>query len=78
MKLDREKYGLGQKVYEGSVMTPDGGEADAQRQRLSSLQSKLPADAAQTKDLVAMAGKLSASQLDALEYFVEQRFSMKK
>jgi hypothetical protein len=78
MKMDREKYGLGQKVYEGSAMTPGGGDVDAQRARLKAVQMKLPADAMKMKDLPAMAGKLSAAQLDALEYFVAQRFGMKK
>ena len=78
MKMDHEKYGLGQKVYDGSVMTPGGGEADAQRARLKAAQMKLPADAAKMKDLGALAGKLTTAQLEALEYFVEQRFAMKK
>jgi hypothetical protein len=78
MKMDREKYGLGQKVYEGSVMTPGAGNADAQTARLQAVQAKLPAHAAQAKDLVALAGKLSDAQLEALEYFVEQRFAMRK
>jgi hypothetical protein len=78
MKMDREKYGLGQKVYEGAVLTPGGGDAEAQRPRLKAAQMKLPADAMKTKDLPALAGKLSAAQLDALEYFVAQRFGMKK
>ncbi|MEY2877889.1 MAG: hypothetical protein RLZZ15_269 [Verrucomicrobiota bacterium] len=78
MKMDQEKYGLGQKVYEGSAMTPGGGNADAQRARLQSAQAMLPADAMKAKDLPALAGKLSAVQLEALEYFVAQRFGMKK
>ncbi|ACB73588.1 hypothetical protein [Opitutus terrae] len=78
MKLDRAKYGLGQKVYEGAAMTPGGGEADAQRPRLQAAQRKLPAEAMREKDLPALAGKLSDAQLEALEYFVEQRFPMKK
>lgn len=78
MKMDREKYGLGQKVYEGSVMTAGGGNADEQLPRLKAAQGKLPADAMKMKDLTALAGKLTAAQLDALEYFVAQRFGMKK
>lgn len=77
-KLDREQYGLGQKIYDGDVMTPGGGEVGPQKVRLLALQAKLPGDAAKTKNLVALAGKLSASQLAALEYFVAQRFAMKK
>ena len=78
MKLDRERYGLGQKVYDGDVMTPSGGGADAQMVRLKALQMKLPADAGAKKNLVALAGKLSEPQLAALEYFVAHRFTMKK
>lgn len=78
MKMDREKYGLGQKVYDGSAMTPGGGNADAQMARLKEAQRQLPADAAKMKDLPALAGKLSAAQLDALEHYVAQRFAMKK
>lgn len=78
MKMDREKYGLGQKVYDGSVMTPGAGNADAQMARLKAAQMKLPNSTGQNKDLAALAGKLSETQLDALEYFVEQRFGMKK
>ncbi len=77
-KMDREKYGLGQKVYDGTAMTPGGGDAAAQAARLKTVQMKRPADAMKMKDLPAMAGKLSAAQLDALEYFVAQRFGMKK
>ncbi len=77
-KMDREKYGLGQKVYDGGAMTPGGGNADAQRPRLKAAQMKLPADAAKTKNLSTLAGKLSAPQLEALEYFVEQRFGARK
>ena len=78
MKMDQEKYGLGQKVYEGSVMTAGGGNADAQMARLKAAQAMLPADAAKMKNLVTLAGKLTAAQLEALEYFVAQRFAMKK
>ena len=74
MKLDREKYTLGQKVYEGSAMTPGAGNAGAQRPRLKALQMKLPAGA---RNLEALAGELSDQQLEALEYFVAQRFAMK-
>ena len=78
MKMDREKYGLGQKVYEGSAMTPGGGNAEAQMARLKAAQMQLPADALKMKDLPSLAGKLSAAQLEALEYYVAQRFAMKK
>ena len=77
-KLDREKYGLGQKVYEGQGKLMGGGDASAQLDRLKMAQAKLPADAMKAKNLPALAGKLSAAELDALEYFVSQRFAMKQ
>lgn len=77
-KMDREKYGLGQKVYEGSATTPGAGNADAQMARLKALQAMLPSDAMRMKNLPSLAGQLSAAQLGALEYFVAQRFGAKK
>lgn len=78
MKMNREKYGLGQKVYDGQMKLRGGGDAGAQMERLKMAQAKLSADAMKMKDLPALAGKLSAAELDALEYFVGQRFAMKK
>ena len=78
MKMDREKYGLGQKVYEGQMKLMGGGDAGAQMTALKALQSMLPADAMKMKDLPALAGKLSAAELEALQYFVKERFAMKK
>jgi len=77
-KMNREKYGLGQKIYDGSVKPMGGGDASTQVDRLKMAQSKLPADAMKTKNLPALAGKLSAAELDALEYFVDRRFATKK
>jgi hypothetical protein len=78
MKLDREKYALGQKIYEGQTTLPMRNEmqASAQMDRLKMLQAKLPADAGMKTDLVALAGKLMPQQLEALEYYVEHRFGM--
>ncbi|MEO6246420.1 MAG: hypothetical protein ABIQ12_13380 [Opitutaceae bacterium] len=78
MKMDREKYGLGQKIYDGGAKLVGGGDANSQLARLKALQGMLPADAMKMKDLPALAGKLSAAEIDALEYFVKQRFAMKK
>lgn len=77
MKLDREKYGLGQKIYDGKIKLLAADHAVAQMDRLKALQARLPASAARKKNLAALAGKLSAEQLDALEYFVQRRFAEK-
>ncbi len=76
--VDRNKYALGKNVFEGSVMTPGGSSAETQLARLKAAQMQLPAEVAKTKDLPALAGKLSAAQLEGLEYYVAQRFAMKK
>ena len=78
MKLDNEKYGLGQKIYDGKADLMAHGNADAQMEKLKMIQAQLPKEAAMKKDLVAFAGKLSAAELDALDYFVSHRFAMKK
>lgn len=78
MKLDHEKYGLGQKIYDGKIDLMAHEEAEMQTGRLKALQSQLPSDAMAKKDLVALAGKLTPEQLAALEYYVSQRFAMKK
>lgn len=71
-QADRDKYDLGQKVYNGKT-APASGDAAAQRVRLQAMQTSLPEKVARKKDLTALAGKLTAEQLDALEYYVTQR-----
>lgn len=78
MKLDQEKYGLGQKIYEGRVELMAHGDAESQMGRLKMLQAHLPTETGMKKDLVGLAGKLTSPQLDALEYYVDHRFAMKK
>jgi hypothetical protein len=78
MKLDQEKYGLGQKIYDGKVDLMAHADAQMQMERLKMVQARVPADGGMRKDLVGLAGKLSPEQLDALEYYVNHRFAMKK
>ena len=77
MKLDPKIYGLGQKLYDGKIKPAAEGDPQVQLDRLKALQNQLPKSAAKKKDLVAFAGKLSAEQLQALEYFVQHRFPLK-
>ena len=72
-KVDRDKFDLGQKVFNQKA-APGQGDAAAQRSRLQAVQSQLPAKVAKKKDLTALAGKLSEQQLEALEYYVLQRY----
>ena len=76
-KVDRDKYDLGQKVFNERT-APVPGDAAAQRSRLQAIQAQLPAKVAKKKDLTALAGKLSEQQLEALEYYVSQRYGKTK
>lgn len=76
-QVDREKYNLGQRVFAGKVNS-EQGDATTQKVKLTALQSLLPAKVAKEKDLSTLAGKLSPAQLDALDYFLNQRYSKAK
>ncbi len=77
-KVNHKKYELGKKIFVGSAKLEGGGTAEYQLARLKIAQLQLPAKTAKTKDLPALAGKLSVAQLDALEYYVDQRYPKKK
>jgi len=76
-KVDRDKYDLGQKVYNGKT-APATADASAQRTRLAALQTQLPEKVAKKKDLTTLAGKLTEAQLDALEYYIKERYPPSK
>ena len=75
--FDREKFGLGQKIFAGGVELAGHEPAAAQGGRLRALQAKLPESVAEKKDLSLLAGRLLPDQLDALEYFINQRYPAK-
>jgi hypothetical protein len=75
-QVDRDKYDLGQKVFNGKT-APVQGDSATQRSQLESLQAQLPAKVAKKKNLPSLAGKLSPEQLDALEYYLENRYPNK-
>jgi len=71
---DRAKYSLGMRVFDGKVKFDAQADPGAQRDRLKALQARLPERVAKKKDLPSLAGKLTAEQLDALEYYVNHRY----
>jgi hypothetical protein len=75
-KVDRDKYDLGQKVFNGKA-APSHGDPATQRPKLEALQTQLPEKVRAKHDLPAKAGALSEQQLDALDYFVKQRYPTK-
>ena len=73
--MDRAKYSLGQRLFDGKVKPEAQADADAQRARLTTLQARLPERVGKKKELPTLAGKLTAEQLDALEYYVQERYA---
>jgi hypothetical protein len=71
---DTALYALGQKTFEGKMMSAGAGNAASQKSKLMALQSKVPADSG--TDLAKLAGKITDEQVKALEYFVTKRFGM--
>lgn len=79
VRLNTQKYELGKAVFNGkATMTPGAGNAEVQVEKLKTWQAALPVAAAKTVDLPALAGKLTAEQMDALQYFLEVRYNLKK
>ena len=68
------RYAIGQQVYGGTApKAANPGSMDSQKTRLAKIAAAVP-DMNKGKSISALAGKLSAEQLDALEYFVSVRF----
>lgn len=77
-EMDRAKYALGQKLLTGKVKP--GPEAqpevdtEAQRARLNVVQAQLPSRITRKTNVTLLAGRLTAEQLESLEYYVKRRY----
>ena len=77
-RIDSAKYELGKRIYTGKAQLGAGTVAAANADaRLRNLQSSLPEKEQKKTDLTKLSGKLNAEQLEALEYYVAQRFPNK-
>jgi hypothetical protein len=77
-RIDSAKYELGKRIYTGKVQLGTATAAAPNTEaRLRNLQSSLPEKEQKKTDLTKLAGKLNAEQLEALEYYVVQRFPNK-
>lgn len=74
-RLDSAKYELGKRVYNKKSTLGTVSGATGQEERLRAIEARLPEKEQKKANLTALAGKLSAEQLDALDYYVAQRFS---
>jgi hypothetical protein len=71
------RYELGKAIFAGKLELKDRGPQAGQLERLKGLQGRLPAAKRAAADLPALAGKLSADQMAALEYYLEIRYKIK-
>jgi len=79
LRVDRDKYDQGQKIFNGKTkLALTATKAEEQKERLASLQGLLPKRTAKKTDLPSLAGRLSEEQLQALEYYVHQRYGKEK
>jgi hypothetical protein len=78
-KMDSEKYELGKRIYTGKLKLGEtqAAAAAAQEGPLRELQGHLPEREQKKTNLSALAGKLSAEQIEALDYYIHQRFPHK-
>jgi hypothetical protein len=76
---DYGKYELGRNVSQGRIAlpSPEREFVQPQAQVLEALASQLPRSARARIDLAAMAGRLSAQQLDAVRYYLKVRYRVR-
>lgn len=79
VSVDTDKYHLGKKLFAGKVALGEASAAllDQQKPRLQELQKKLPENVQESVTLPAMAGKLNAQQMEALDYYISVRYKIK-
>ncbi|MHC4608659.1 MAG: hypothetical protein ACYTAF_17275 [Planctomycetota bacterium] len=77
---DYAKYELGKSISAGEVElgARSSGAAGVQLELLSELQSELPRSARSRLDLPALAGRLSGEQLDAVQYYLQIRYRIRR
>ena len=78
MAVDAAKYHLGKHIFTGKARLANGVPAAAAQQeaRLQELQAALPPKAQRSVNLPALAGRLSADRLEALEYYLAMRYKI--
>ena len=74
-KMDDARYALGKAVFTGKAKrTANPSAAKKQKTQLTRLASAIGKDGA---SLPALAGQLSAEQMDALDYYASKRFGIR-
>lgn len=77
--VDTSKYHLGKKIFTGKVSLRGASDAvlSEQRQRLQEIQDKLPANVQKAVNVLLLAGRLTAEQMQALVYYISVRYKVK-
>ena len=78
--IDMAAYHRGKQIFTGQARSDNGASplpASQQEECLSKLQALLPQHARGSANLSQLAGKLSADQLKALEYYLGVRYRIK-
>jgi hypothetical protein len=73
-RLDSARYELGKRVYNKKSTLGTVSGQTGQDERLRAIESRLPEKEQKKANLTSLAGKLTAEQLDALDYYVTHRF----
>lgn len=75
--VDVGRFELGRKLYAGMIKLSDAdsGAESNQAQKLQELARKLPSSQSKSSErMQRMAGRLTKDQVEALEYFIQERF----
>ena len=77
--IDNDKYALGKNIFTGKAKLKPNADANAAQQeiKLKELAGRLPQPVKEAEKLPALAGKLSGKELEALEYYLAQRYKLK-
>lgn len=79
---DSIRYELGKAIFSGKASLPretrmTGVEREAQERRLANWQKQLPAKVRPTGELTALAGRMNADHMAALEYYLKVRYKVR-
>ena len=78
IKIDSARFELGKAVFTGKTKLAETPTApETQSATLTAWQKGLPASVQKTANLPALAGKLTAAQLDGLKHYLEVRYNLK-
>lgn len=77
IKIDSARYEIGKAVFTGKAkLSESKTDEDSQKNQLEAWQKALSPSVQRTANLPALAGRLSAAQLDGLGHFLQIRYNV--